>query len=175
MVDKAAIHLTPVHHTTIPGGGHDELLLDVLKKYAVFTGRARRKEYGMCFLFNVIISFVIGFVDGLSERWGPLDSVRLGTLLPVLALRYAGCTTPTAADGWLLITLSHRRFHRPAVFLVSDRQPGENRFGPIRCLNTNTTVKARKGGPSPKAARVFTPEFPSALKRRCTAVRDIGR
>ncbi len=30
--------------------------LDVLKKYAVFRGRARRKEYWMFFLFNIIIS-----------------------------------------------------------------------------------------------------------------------
>ena len=30
--------------------------LAVLKQYAVFTGRARRTEYWMFFLFNVIIS-----------------------------------------------------------------------------------------------------------------------
>ena len=29
--------------------------LDVLKKYAVFSGRARRKEYWMFFLFNIKI------------------------------------------------------------------------------------------------------------------------
>ena len=34
--------------------------LDVLKKYAVFSGRARRKEYWMFALFNFIIAIVIG-------------------------------------------------------------------------------------------------------------------
>ncbi|MBF4296147.1 DUF805 domain-containing protein, partial [Vibrio anguillarum] len=38
--------------------------LAVLKKYAVFSGRARRKEYWMFFLFNLIFSFILGFVDG---------------------------------------------------------------------------------------------------------------
>ena len=32
----------------------------VLKKYAVFNGRARRKEYWLFFLFNFIITFILG-------------------------------------------------------------------------------------------------------------------
>ena len=40
--------------------------LDALKnKYAQFSGRARRAEYWQFFLFNIIISFVLGFVGGL--------------------------------------------------------------------------------------------------------------
>ncbi len=42
--------------------------LEVLKKYTVFSGRARRKEYWMFFLFNVIILFVLGFVDA-GNTW----------------------------------------------------------------------------------------------------------
>ena len=38
--------------------------LEVMKKYAVFSGRAQRKEYWMFFLFNIIISVAIGFVLG---------------------------------------------------------------------------------------------------------------
>ncbi|MEK7281235.1 MAG: DUF805 domain-containing protein, partial [Chloroflexota bacterium] len=40
--------------------------LGVLKKYAVFSGRARRKEYWMFFLFNFIISFVINLVETVA-------------------------------------------------------------------------------------------------------------
>ena len=36
--------------------------LEVLKKYAVFSGRARRQEYWMFVLINMIIAFVLGFV-----------------------------------------------------------------------------------------------------------------
>ena len=34
----------------------------VLKNYATFSGRARRKEYWMFALFNIIFAFVFGFV-----------------------------------------------------------------------------------------------------------------
>jgi uncharacterized membrane protein YhaH (DUF805 family) len=33
--------------------------LEVLKKYAVFSGRARRTEYWMFFLGNVLIALVL--------------------------------------------------------------------------------------------------------------------
>jgi uncharacterized membrane protein YhaH (DUF805 family) len=39
--------------------------LEVLKKYAVFSGRARRKEYWMFFLFNFIIASMLWAVGGL--------------------------------------------------------------------------------------------------------------
>lgn len=37
---------------------------DVLKKYATFSGRARRKEFWMFLLFHFIIVVILGFVDG---------------------------------------------------------------------------------------------------------------
>ena len=39
--------------------------LAVIKKYAEFSGRARRKEYWMFFLFNILISFVIGILGAI--------------------------------------------------------------------------------------------------------------
>lgn len=39
--------------------------LQVLKKYAVFTGRASRQEYWMFFLVNIIIAIVLSIVDKL--------------------------------------------------------------------------------------------------------------
>lgn len=39
--------------------------LIVLQKYAVFTGRARRKEYWYFTLFSIIFSFVLGLIDGM--------------------------------------------------------------------------------------------------------------
>jgi uncharacterized membrane protein YhaH (DUF805 family) len=41
--------------------------LKVLQNYATFSGRARRSEYWYFVLFNVIISFVFGFVCGLMQ------------------------------------------------------------------------------------------------------------
>lgn len=39
-----------------------EWYVGVLKKYADFSGRARRKEYWMFFLINIIIGIVLGFL-----------------------------------------------------------------------------------------------------------------
>ena len=39
--------------------------LKCLKQYADFSGRARRKEYWMFFLCNLIIAFVLGFIDSM--------------------------------------------------------------------------------------------------------------
>ena len=49
-------------------------MLVALKKYAVFSGRARRSEYWLFFLFYLIVIFVTGFIDGIlgtfDERSG---------------------------------------------------------------------------------------------------------
>jgi uncharacterized membrane protein YhaH (DUF805 family) len=39
---------------------------DVLKKYADFNGRARRSEYWYFILFNIIISIILGIIDGVA-------------------------------------------------------------------------------------------------------------
>ena len=41
--------------------------LKVLKQYSDFNGRARRKEYWMFLLFNVLIVFAIGLIEGLLD------------------------------------------------------------------------------------------------------------
>jgi uncharacterized membrane protein YhaH (DUF805 family) len=81
--------------------------IECLKKYAVFSGRARRKEYWMFVLFNFLILLALGLVDGLSGGTGGGASVvatlyQLGTLLPTLA---AGVRRMHDTDhsGWWLI------------------------------------------------------------------------
>lgn len=52
--------------------------LSVLKQYAVFSGRARRKEYWFFVLFNIIAGVVLGFIDGMTGMFNP--EVGLGVL-----------------------------------------------------------------------------------------------
>jgi uncharacterized membrane protein YhaH (DUF805 family) len=57
--------------------------LEVLRKYAVFGGRARRTEYWMFALGNVVVSMLLAFVDrslGMSVSYG------VGTLSSLYAL-----------------------------------------------------------------------------------------
>ncbi|MDB2385282.1 DUF805 domain-containing protein, partial [Polaribacter sp.] len=44
--------------------------LKCIKNYTNFSGRARRTEYWMFLLFNVLILFILGFISGyLSESF----------------------------------------------------------------------------------------------------------
>jgi uncharacterized membrane protein YhaH (DUF805 family) len=111
--------------------------LDVLKKYAVFNGRARRKEYWMFFLFNVIISIVLLIVDGIigtSAVPGALGLLgglyALALLIPGIAVAVRRLHDTGRSGWWILIGLV------PfvggivlIVFLVQDGTPGENQFG----------------------------------------------
>ncbi len=112
--------------------------LEVLKKYAVFSGRARRREYWFFFLFNALISLALASID---NSMGMLDaSVGLGVLggLYTLAVMLPSVTVgvrrlhDTGRSGWwILISLV------PIVgaivlviFLATSGQEGDNQFGP---------------------------------------------
>ena len=111
--------------------------LEVLKKYAVFSGRARRKEYWYFVLFNVIIAVVLGGVDrviGTSHGAGTglLGSIySLAVLLPGIAVTVRRLHDTDRSGWWLLIGLI------PIIgaiilfiFVLGDSTPGENQYGP---------------------------------------------
>ena len=105
--------------------------LEVLKKYAVVSGRARRKEYWMFFLFNIIIVFVLGFIEGLVGGQGIISTLySLAVLIPGIAVSVRRLHDINRSGWWLLIGLV------PIigaivllVFMVQDSQPGENQYG----------------------------------------------
>ena len=105
--------------------------LEVLKKYAVFSGRARRKEYWMFFLFNIIIAFVLGFIEGLVGGPGIISTLySLAVLIPIIAVSIRRLHDISRSGWWLLIYLV------PIigaivllVFMVQDSQQGENQYG----------------------------------------------
>ncbi|MDG2455942.1 MAG: DUF805 domain-containing protein [Bacteroidia bacterium] len=45
--------------------------LKVLKQYADFSGRARRKEYWLFFLFNMIFAFLAAIIDNVVGTASP--------------------------------------------------------------------------------------------------------
>ena len=63
--------------------------LDVIKKYATFEGRARRKEYWMFVLFNFIIACILGVIDqaaGWSFEAAGSEIGILGTIYALFVL-----------------------------------------------------------------------------------------
>ncbi len=110
--------------------------LEVLRKYAVFSGRARRKEYWMFFLFNLIIYFVLGIIGEIVRiapqiNGGVLASIyALGVLIPGVAVGVRRLHDTNRSGWWLLINFV------PLigtvvliVFMVQDSQTGDNRYG----------------------------------------------
>lgn len=111
--------------------------LEVLKKYAVFSGRARRKEYWMFVLFNIIIALVLAFIDGAAGLAGemgigPLYSLYgLAVLIPAIAVGVRRLHDTNHSGWWFFILLV------PfigaivlLVFFVQDSQAGDNQYGP---------------------------------------------
>ena len=66
--------------------------LKVLKKYAVFSGRASRAEYWYFFLFNIIVAFGLGLIEGLTGLASETDEsvlvniYQLFILIPAVGL-----------------------------------------------------------------------------------------
>jgi len=106
--------------------------LEVLKKYAVFNGRARRTEYWMFFLFNSIITIALGFIEGIAGSPGVLGMLySLAVLVPGIAVGVRRLHDTNRSGWWLLISLI------PIVglivlivLMVQDSQPEDNQYGP---------------------------------------------
>jgi uncharacterized membrane protein YhaH (DUF805 family) len=105
--------------------------LEVLKKYAVFSGRARRKEYWMYFLFNIIIGICIAIVDAVVHV-GFLQLIySLALLIPSLAVAVRRLHDTGKSGWWLLIGLVP--FAGVIILIVLfclDSEPGTNAYGP---------------------------------------------
>ncbi len=115
-----------------------EWSLQVLRNYAVFDGRARRREYWYFVLFNVVISIVLGVVDGvtgtLSEEhgFGLLGGLyMLAVLLPSLAVGVRRLHD-IGRSGWLLLIGIVPIVGAIALLILAclDSQPGDNEYGP---------------------------------------------
>jgi len=111
--------------------------IEALKKYAVFGGRARRKEYWFFALFNIIISIVLAVIDGVTGSFsaeagvGLLGGIyTLAVLIPGIAVSVRRLHDTDRSGWWLFIALI------PLigaivllVFMVQDSKPGQNQYG----------------------------------------------
>jgi uncharacterized membrane protein YhaH (DUF805 family) len=106
--------------------------LEVLKKYAVFSGRARRKEYWMFILFNFIAYAILGFIEVLLGIPAILSSIYgLAVLIPSLAVCVRRLHDSGRSGWWILIGLLPLvGFIVLLIFMVLDSQPGDNQYGP---------------------------------------------
>lgn len=112
--------------------------VEALKKYAVFGGRSRRREYWFFVLFSSIIALALSAVDGLigtfssSAGIGLLSGIfSLAILVPSIAVIVRRLHDTDRSGWWFLISFV------PLigtivliVFAIQDSTPGSNRYGP---------------------------------------------
>ena len=111
---------------------------EVLRKYAVFQGRARRKEYWWFTLFNIIISILLAVIDGATGNfdaetgYGLFGTIyALAVLIPSIAVSVRRLHDTGRSGWWLLILLL------PLigvivilVFMLLDSNAEDNEYGP---------------------------------------------
>jgi uncharacterized membrane protein YhaH (DUF805 family) len=115
-----------------------EWYIKVLKQYADFGGRARRKEYWMFVLFNVLFSIGAIIIDNILRManeltgYGPIYGLyALALLIPSLAVSVRRLHDVGKSGWWLLIGLV------PLiggiwllVLMATDSTAGSNEYGP---------------------------------------------
>ncbi|PHV11016.1 DUF805 domain-containing protein [Chitinimonas sp. BJB300] len=111
--------------------------LEVLKKYAVFSGRARRKEFWMFILFNIIIGFALGLIERLAHLpnihgTGILTLIyNLAILLPFIAVTVRRLHDIDRSGWWsLMLLIPFIGMIVLIIFAIQDSTPDENQYGP---------------------------------------------
>lgn len=111
--------------------------LEVLKKYAVFKGRAQRAEFWYFALFNIIISIVLGMIDTASGSVNPQTGTgllggiyMLAVFIPGIAVSVRRLHDTDRSGWWMLIAFVPMiGFLVLLVFMVFDSQPEQNQYG----------------------------------------------
>jgi len=121
--------------------------LMVWRKFAEFNGRARRTEYWMFVLFNLLALVVLGLIGGagraISREFGgvlfiPFFVYLIAAIVPTLAVATRRFHD-TGKSGWILLLLIVLGFIPfvgivasiiQIIFLCIDSSPGTNQYGP---------------------------------------------
>ena len=106
--------------------------LGVLKKYAIFNGRACRKEYWVFGLVNFIIILALNLLGRSLGIGDILENIYiLSAFIPTLAVGARRLHDINRSGWWLLINLI------PVIgtiiiimFAVEDSRKGANKYGP---------------------------------------------
>jgi uncharacterized membrane protein YhaH (DUF805 family) len=115
--------------------------MEAWKKYAEFNGRARRKEYWMFHLFNVLIVFALLILSGIAESLFPgSDGVKLfavlvivyfmAILIPSLAVMVRRLHDTGKSGMWVFISFIPAFGGLILFFFMLMDGEGGNQYGP---------------------------------------------
>lgn len=105
--------------------------IEVLKKYAVFNGRAHRQEFWMFTLFHIIACIICSIIDSLASIGLISLLYSLAVFLPCLGVSIRRLHDIGRSGWWLLLSFI------PVIgwilliyWACLDSQPGTNQYGP---------------------------------------------
>ena len=78
---------------------------EVLKKYAVFSGRARRKEYWYFVLFNIIIIIFLTIIDVMTGTYNEQVNIGLLSGIYILVVLIPGIAVGVHLSHYLVTVL----------------------------------------------------------------------
>ncbi|MER5720159.1 DUF805 domain-containing protein [Streptomyces sp. NPDC002132] len=103
----------------------------VLRKYWVFSGRARRAEYWMFTLISTIIYLALMFADDQAGNEVPTTAFTLAIALPSLGVTVRRLHDTGRTGWWALIgVLPCVGLITLLIFTAEDGVPGRNKYGP---------------------------------------------
>lgn len=101
-----------------------EWYVEALKKYAVFSGRAGREEFWMFTLCNLLIAFLMWFVDALLGIYFLGIAYCLVAVVPAIAVSVRRLHDSGRTGWWFLSALMPPA--GPIIFFVFMVQKGKD-------------------------------------------------
>ncbi len=106
--------------------------LEVLKQYAVFSGRSRRTEFWIFMAFNLVILILLKTIDGLTDGSGIIVLIySIAVLIPAIAVSVRRLHD-TDRSGWWLLAVFFPFLGALVLlmFMAQDSDPKKNEYGP---------------------------------------------
>jgi len=111
--------------------------LGMFRQYFGFRGRTRRREFWWAFLFNIIASLIAAFLDGFilgyydNPEYSSLFTwiYLLASFLPLLAIQARRLHDTNKSGWWVFLSLVPVLNIAYLVWLATDGDKGDNRFG----------------------------------------------
>lgn len=110
---------------------------EMFKLYFCFRGRTRRREFWWAFLLNTIAGFLVAFLDGFFFSGYEYRNMRgvmvwgylLTSFFPLLAIQVRRLHDTNKSGWWTLLSLMPVLNIAYLVWLVTNGDKGDNRFG----------------------------------------------
>ena len=122
-----------------------EWYIKAVKKYAVFSGRAHRREYWSFVLINFIIMFLLEFFEGVIWDARIIYGIySFFITLPSLAVLVRRLHDTDRSGWWaLMLLIPVIGFLVILIFTIQDGSPGVNRYGHIPKIDKSSDIYNR--------------------------------